>query len=132
MALVGAGVGGVRAKDLSGDATSPEAERSSRPGGSSWNCSGKSKLLVRCCVKWAVAHCRLSMAGRWKRGLWAGVHQRLAHAVAQEVMQERLMPEANFGLRGMDIHVHFAQWHLDKQEYDREIFRQAECCDRLH
>src|SRR5262245_17175528 len=60
------------------------------------------------------------MPNRREWGLGTRFHQSLSYAVAEKVMDEGLMSEAYLGLRRVHVNVDFAQWHLDKQEYDGE------------
>ena len=50
----------------------------------------------------------------------ARLHQRGAHRVAHEIVHHALLAEADFGLRGMHIDVHFAAGQVEKQQHHRE------------
>ncbi len=48
----------------------------------------------------------------------ARLHQRGAYRIANEIMQQRRLPEAHLGLRRMHVDVNFGERHLEKQQYN--------------
>src|SRR5580692_12821582 len=45
------------------------------------------------------------------------LHQCRSDRVSHKIMQDRLLAEANFCFRRMDIHVHFAGGQLEEEQY---------------
>src|SRR5438270_13630824 len=48
------------------------------------------------------------------------LHQGGANAVANEVMDERLLAEANLSLGGMNVNIHLARRHLQEKQHHRK------------